>query len=370
MMKLLLTGANGFIARNLQVALSERGGCDVLPVTRDTDDATLNDAIAQADAVIHLAGVNRPHDPNDFVTGNRDFTARLCARLADTGRAVPIAFASSIQVDRDTPYGQSKRAAEAHLLAYADTTDAPVALYRLPNVFGKWCRPNYNSAVATFCHNIARGLPIRIDDPASVVQLVYIDDVVAELLRWLDAPETRTGFPEVAPVYTATVGELAEQIRAFGQVRDSLITEAVGTGLVRALYATYISALPADAFSYPLPRHGDARGVFVEMLKTRDSGQVSFFTAHPGVTRGGHYHHTKTEKFLVVKGQARFRFRHILTDETHTLDTQGDDPRIVETIPGWAHDITNIGTDEMIVLLWANEIFDRARPDTVACPVA
>jgi UDP-2-acetamido-2,6-beta-L-arabino-hexul-4-ose reductase len=365
-MKVLVTGAGGFIARNLRVVLNEGGRFEVLPVTRETDEAALEGMVARADAVVHLAGVNRPKDPSEFATGNRDFTAHLCCLLAATGRGIPVAFSSTIQVDRDTPYGQSKHAAEERLLAYAAATGAPVAIYRLPNVFGKWGRPDYNSAVITFCHHIARGLPIRIDDPAAVVRLVYIDDVVAELRRWLDAPAETVGFPEIAPVYTATVGELVEQIRAFGQVRDNLVTEPVGTGLVRALYATYVSYLPVESFRYRVPLHGDARGVFAEMLKTKDSGQFSFFTAHPGITRGGHYHHTKTEKFLVVKGRARFRFRDILTDETYTVETSGAEPTIVETIPGWAHDITNIGDDEMIVLLWANEIFDRERPDTVA----
>jgi len=282
---------------------------------------------------------------------------------------VPVAFASSIQAERDNPYGLSKRAAEQYLADYAAHSGAGVGLYRLANVFGKWCRPNYNSAVATFCHNIAHGLPVRIDDPAGPVRLVYVDDVVTELLRFLAAPPRGAVMLEVAPVYATTVGELVGQIEAFGEVRSSLVTERVGEGLARALYATYVSYLPTEAFSYGVPKYGDPRGVFVEMLKTKDSGQFSFFTAHPGITRGGHYHHSKTEKFLVIKGQARFRFRHVLTNELYELDTSGDQPTIVETIPGWAHDITNTGDDEMVVMLWANEIFDRERPDTIASKV-
>lgn len=368
-MKVLVTGADGFIGKNLRVTLAEQADVEVLAVTRRTTDAEFRAAIGAADAVIHLAGVNRPQDPAQFAVGNADFTARLCAALRDAGRAIPVAFASSIQAERDNPYGLSKRAAEEHLLAYARETGAALAVYRLPNVFGKWCRPEYNSAVATFCHNIARGLPIRIDDPAAPVQLVYVDDVVAELLRFVAAPPSGAGFAEVAPVYTSTVGELARQIQAFGEVRRSLLTERVGEGLVRALYATYVSYLRTEAFSYGVPKYGDPRGVFVEMLKTKDSGQFSFFTAHPGITRGGHYHHTKTEKFLVIKGQARFKFRHILTDEVYALDTDGAEPVVVETIPGWAHDVTNIGDDEMVVMLWANEVFDRERPDTIASKV-
>ena len=369
-MKILVTGADGFIGKNLCVSLAEQAGFEVLPVVRATDPAALESKVAQADAVIHLAGVNRPQDPAEFAAGNADFTARLCQALLATGRPVPVAFASSIQADRDNPYGLSKRAAEDHLRRYAEASGAPVALYRLANVFGKWSRPDYNSAVATFCHNIARGLPIQVNDAAAPLRLVYIDDVVAELLRFLAAPGQGVRSAEAGPVHDTTVGELARQIEAFKDVRTSLVTERVGTGLVRALYATYVSFLPPQAFSYGVPKYGDARGVFVEMLKTPDCGQFSFFTAHPGITRGGHYHHSKTEKFLVIKGAARYRFRHLLTDEVFEVDSRGDEPLVVETIPGWAHDITNIGDDELVVMLWANEIFDRQNPDTIASPVA
>ena len=369
-MKILVTGADGFIGRNLCVALGEREGFEVLAITRASGEAELARVVACADAVIHLAGVNRPQDPAEFATGNGDFTALLCALLAATGRPIPVAFASSIQADRDNPYGLSKRAAEDHLRRYAEASGAPVALYRLANVFGKWSRPDYNSAVATFCHNIARGLPIQVNDAAAPLRLVYIDDVVAELLRFLADPGSGVGLHQAGPVYATTVGELARQIEAFKDVRTSLVSERVGTGLVRALYATYVSFLPPQAFSYGVPKYGDARGVFVEMLKTPDCGQFSFFTAHPGITRGGHYHHTKTEKFLVIKGVARYRFRHLVTDEVFELDSTGDEPLVVETIPGWAHDITNIGDDELVVMLWANEIFDRQNPDTIASPVA
>jgi len=367
--KVLVTGADGFIGKNFRVALSERDGYEVLPVTRMTTVEKIEEAVGLADAVVHLAGVNRPKDPAEFELGNADFTEHLCGLLRSTGRAVPVAYASSIQAEFDNPYGLSKLRAENHLTAYATNTGASVAIYRLANVFGKWCRPNYNSAVATFCHNIARELPVQVNDPSVPVQLVYVDDVVAELIRFLHAPTAGLTFGSVSPVNSITVGALVEQIRAFGEVRAGLVTERVGVGFLRALYSTYISYLEPSAFSYGVTRHADPRGVFVEMLKTKDSGQFSFFTAFPGVTRGGHYHHTKTEKFLVITGRARFKFRHILTDETHTLDTSGADPVIVETIPGWAHDITNIGDSEMVVMLWANEIFDRDNPDTISSKV-
>jgi UDP-2-acetamido-2,6-beta-L-arabino-hexul-4-ose reductase len=241
----------------------------------------------------------------------------------------------------------------------------------LPNVFGKWCKPNYNSAVATFCHNITRNIPIQINDSNATLSLVYVDDVIDEFIRVLNhKPEVEvSAFCSVPVYYQTTVGELASQLYAFRDSRHSLVSEPVGTGLVRALYSTYMSYLTPDNFAYEVPKFGDPRGVFVEMLKTKDSGQFSYFTAHPGITRGGHYHHAKTEKFLVIKGKARFGFRHILTQETYELFTSGEQPTIVETIPGWSHDITNVGEDEMVVMLWANEIFNRDRPDTIASEV-
>ncbi len=363
-MKVVVTGANGFIGRNLRLRLSEIEGMETLDVTRETTPDQLRAALADADAVIHLAGVNRPQDPAEFAIGNADQTAALVEALGD--RAVPVIYSSSTQAEADNPYGASKRAAEDHLRAYAKATGAPVAIYRLPNVFGKWARPNYNSAIATFCHNIARDLPITVNDPSAPLTLVYVDDVIEAFLGWLKAPEAVDGFAEVPVVYRTTVGEVADQIRSFRSIRETHTAGPVGVGLTRALYATYVSALPVEDFAYPLVQHGDPRGVFVEMLKTEQSGQFSYFTAHPGITRGGHYHHTKTEKFLVLKGHARFRFRHMETGETYAVETEGGQPMVVETIPGWAHDITNVGDEEMIVMLWANEIFDRARPDTIA----
>lgn len=364
-MRVLITGANGFIGKNLAVHLRERK-IEVVPFTRDTATAQLPALLDGVDFIFHLAGVNRPQDPAEFDTGNAGLTESLTQAILASGRAVPIAYTSSIQAERDNPYGQSKRAAEDSIAKLAAQCGAPAFIYRLPNVFGKWAKPNYNSAVATFCHNIANGLPIQIHDPEAVVHLVYVDDVCKALVGLLDVPAQGVQWPEVTPSYQCTVGELAAHIREFEASRQSITTPAVGTGLVRALYATYLSVLRPGQFSYDLTPHGDARGVFVEMLRTKDSGQFSFFTAHPGVTRGGHYHHTKNEKFLVLKGRAHFGFRHIATGETTELITSDEKPQVVETIPGWSHNITNIGDDELIVMLWANEIFDRAVPDTIA----
>jgi UDP-2-acetamido-2,6-beta-L-arabino-hexul-4-ose reductase len=375
-MRVLITGAEGFIGKNLRLHLAERRDVDVLCFTRENTVQELTGFVAQADFIFHLAGVNRPQDPQDFVTGNLDLTQELATEVAAvaarTGRKAPVLYTSSTQAWRDNAYGQSKARAEQALLAALAPQQVPSHIFRLPNVFGKWCKPNYNSAVATFCHNIARDLPIQVNDPGAAVTLVYIDDVIRRFVELMDGAGATCGQDGIAPVepqYTITVGELAKQIQAFRDSRSTLMTDRVGMGLARALYATYVSYLPAQDFAYAVPQHADPRGVFVEMLKTPDCGQFSFFTAHPGVTRGGHYHHTKTEKFLVIKGQARFKFRHMQTGERQELMTSGAKAEIVETVPGWTHDITNIGDEEMVVMLWANEVFDRARPDTFAAAV-
>jgi UDP-2-acetamido-2,6-beta-L-arabino-hexul-4-ose reductase len=236
-------------------------------------------------------------------------------------------------------------------------------------VFGKWTKPNYNSVVATYCYNIARGIPININDAATQLRLVYIDDVLAAFVKAIEATQGGCVQATVEPEYHLNLGELARQIQAFSDLHSTLTTERVGTGLIRALYATYISYLPSEKCLYSVPQYADSRGVFVEMLKTQDSGQFSYFTSHPGVTRGGHYHHSKTEKFLVIKGEAHFRFRHLLTNEFVEIKTNGSTPQVVDTIPGWSHDITNVGKEEMVVMIWANEIFIRHLPDTVASKV-
>lgn len=368
-MKVLITGADGFIGKNLCLYLSENKDLELVRFTRQNSVSDLPDLLQQVDFVIHLAGINRPQDPLEFQQGNADLTHALCQALQQTGRPVPVIYSSSIQAANDNPYGQSKRLAEEAVQTYSQSIGAPVYLYRLPNVFGKWARPNYNSAVATFCHNISQGLPVQIHDPSALIRLVYVDDVVESFVQTIQNGSTNPGFVEIAPEYSISVGDLARQIQAFKDSRNTLITENVGTGLVRALYSTYVSYLKPEQFSYTVPKYGDERGVFVEMLKTPQAGQFSFFTAHPGITRGGHYHHSKTEKFLVIKGKACFRFRHMLSGEFYELHTSGDTPEIVETVTGWTHDITNVGDDEMVVMLWANEIFDRSKPDTYACPV-
>lgn len=367
MTTVLITGADGFIGRNLRLRLDELKIYDVIGLDVGDGDAALADAAGRADFVFHLAGVNRPQDPAEFSTGNLGATEVLCRALETAGNKAPVVLTSSTQAEADNPYGASKRAAEGALLAHAERTGATAHVFRLPNVFGKWARPNYNSAVATFCHHVAHGLPINIHDPAAPLRLVYIDDVIEAFIALLKDGPAESGYREVPVVYQSSVGAVADIIRAFPLSRETLVAPPVGTGLVRALHATYLSYLPPADFAYDVPVHGrdDARGIFVEMLKTPNAGQFSYFIAHPGVTRGDHYHHSKTEKFLVITGKAHFAFRHVLTDDRHELVVEGGKGRIVETIPGWTHNITNIGESDLVCMLWANEIFDRERPDTI-----
>lgn len=369
----LITGSRGFIGSNLAVRLAELPGYMVLRFDRGDDPATLQSLVAQAHVVVHLAGENRPKDEGAFTKVNVGLTSVICEAIKlknmASGEKTPVILASSSQAGNDTPYGRSKLGGEDVVRAMCSEIENPGVIFRLPGVFGKWCKPNYNSVVATFCHNVANGLDIRVDNPVSRLRLVYIDDVIDAVLSMIAVPTAGTSFVSIDPEYEIALGDLAAQIKNFESGRRNLRSDHVGEGLTRALYATYLTYLPETSFTYAVPQHCDDRGVFVEMLKTPDCGQVSFLTAMPGVTRGGHYHHTKVEKFLVIKGQALFRFRHILTDQRVEIKSTGDRPQVVETIPGWSHDITNMGSDELVVILWANEVFDHDRPDTISSKV-
>lgn len=364
-MRVAITGADGFIGKHLVMRLHERRGYSIACITRTTSAEARRTFWKDVDIVVHLAGVNRPSNASEFEDSNVGFTKTIVGELQSTGRRVPIIFSSSTQAALDTPYGRSKSNAEDILRKYGLESGASVSILRLPNVFGKWARPNYNSAVATFCYNIARGESIYIHNAEAPLHLVYIDDVIDSIETLLS--DSCRGEREVVVerVHETTVGAVAETIRMFSKGRYTRKFGAVGEGLLRALYATYVSYLPTSSFSYKLQLHSDARGSFTEVLRTPNAGQFSFFTAHPGVTRGGHYHHTKTEKFLVVHGKARFRFQQVVTGERIQIIVEGHEARVVETVPGWAHDITNIGEDQLIVLLWANEAFDPSRPDTI-----
>ncbi|MBU3578629.1 SDR family oxidoreductase [Polynucleobacter sp. 73C-SIWE] len=365
-MRVMVTGADGFLGKNLCSYLDKIKEVEIISFTRRNNLLQLPCLLENVDFVFHLAGANRPRDQAGFVADNIELTEALCNAIADSRRRISIIYASSTQAILDNPYGISKRNAENVICKFQQKNQITAYIFRLPNIFGKWSRPNYNSVVATYCHNLARNIPIEINDPATKITLVYVDDVVDQFIKLLNGDEGLQvhEYHSVLPQYTITIGELASCIQAFKAGRLELNVHQVGSGLMRALYATYLSFLPHEEFSYSVPRYCDARGSFVEMIKTENSGQVSYFTAKPGVTRGGHFHNTKTEKFLVIKGRAHFRFRHILNGHTIEFDVSSEESKVVDTIPGWAHDITNIGNDEMFVMLWANEIFDRNKPDT------
>jgi len=364
--RVLVTGANGFIGKNLIVRLLEKKNIEVLSFVRGDGASRLEELIETTDMIFHLAGENRPTNAKDFTIGNPILTRLVCDAIVKSKKNIPLIITSSTQAKLSNPYGQSKLESENIVEEYTSKTGNSAAIYRLPGVFGKWCKPNYNSVVSTFCYNISRDIPLKINDPSVGLELIYIDDLIDIFINAMDNIYDGFEFGKVSNTYNINLGDLADIISSFKNCRNSLVIERVGKGLHRALYSTYISNLSPDNFSYSLPMHADDRGVFVEMLKTKDSGQFSFFTAHPGITRGEHYHHSKSEKFLVIKGHASFNFRHILTNEKYTIKTKGEKAIIVETIPGWAHNITNEGTDEMVVMLWANEVFDRDQPDTIS----
>jgi len=367
MMKVLITGSNGFIGKNLKLSLKERDDIEIISFNREHNYLSLISTLKSVDFIFHLAGVNRSNKEEDFYKGNSDFTKKLCESIRKSNCKAPIIFTSSIQAGQNSPYGQSKLAAELSLKDLNKNLSNPIYIFRLPNVFGKWSKPNYNSVVSTFCHNITRDIPIHIENKKKVVELVYIDDVIKkfiELMYGIEIKNKPNSQEFVTQTYKITLGELAEQLYAFKKMTKSKTLENVGTGLIRALYSTYISYLPAEKFSYPISKTKDSRGIFVEILKTKNCGQFSYFTAPPGVTRGDHYHHSKTEKFVVIKGKACFKFFHMDTKAKYELNTSCKNPEIVETIPGWSHNITNIGDEELIVMLWSNEIFDPDNPDT------
>jgi|688.fasta_scaffold180351_2 UDP-2-acetamido-2,6-beta-L-arabino-hexul-4-ose reductase len=371
-MKVLITGSKGFVGKNLKLFLKVRPDITIFSFLKEDNTSLLYDYVNKVDFIFHLAGVNRSVDSKEFYYGNEILTQKLSDAVKKTTRKIPIIYTSSIHTELDTPYGTSKRNSENILLTLHRDFKIPVYIFRLPNIFGKWSKPNYNSVVSTFCHNITRDIPIYIKDPKDIVSLVYIDDVIKQFIKIMDKNEKNLdskNFKFVNPTYEITVGDLAKQLNAFKEMRNSNILERVGNGLVKALYSTYISYLPQKSFSYPVKVHNDLRGRFVEILKTQDSGQFSYFTAMPNITRGNHYHHSKSEKFLVIKGTACFKFFHLDTSETHELTVNGEKLEIVDSIPGWAHNITNIGQDELVVILWSNENFDHSNTDTFSYKV-
>lgn len=371
-MNILITGARGFMGKNLRSALTGRCGDAhrLMLLDMPHTEEELLAAAAEADFVFHLAGVNRPTDPADFQKGNADFTRQLLTLLKERGKRPPVLLSSSIQAALENPYGQSKLSAEQAVADYGRETGSAVYLYRLPNVFGKWSRPNYNSAVATFCHNVARGLPITVNDPSVTLRLVYIDDVVEEFLRAMEGQPHREGeWCTVQPVHEVNLGHMAELIQSFPGLRDSLTAPDQSDPLVKKLYATYLSFLPPEDFSRPTVTHADQRGSFTELLHMGSRGQVSLNVSKPHITKGDHWHQTKHEKFIVLQGEGVIRFRKVGDSTVIAYKVSGENLTVVDIPTGYTHSIENTGDTDMLTLMWANEVFDPARPDTLRLPV-
>jgi UDP-2-acetamido-2,6-beta-L-arabino-hexul-4-ose reductase len=387
-MKILVTGANGFVGRNLcsqlrNIAEGKARWYDcpsdltIFEYDVDSPKESLDDYCREADFVFNLAGVNRPKDPAEFMKGNFGFASLLLDTLKRHHNACPVMISSSIQALLDNPYGESKRAGEKLLFDYAEATGARVLVYRFPNVFGKWCRPNYNSAVATFCNNIANDLPITVNDPSVKMHLVYIDDVVDELIGALSGKEHRNGlFCEVPVTHHITLGGIVDLLHSFHDMHDNLEVPDFSDAFARKLYSTYLSYLPEEKTIYPLKMNIDQRGSFTEIIRTPDRGQVSINISKPGITKGQHWHHTKNEKFVVVSGHGLIQLRREGVDEqgnpypVREYEVSGEHIQVVEMLPGFTHNIINLSdTDDLVTLMWANEAFNPNRPDTYFDPV-
>lgn len=364
-MKILVTGAKGFIAKNLIAELKNRNYHDIIEFDIDTPIELLDKYTKECEFVFHLAGVNRPQDDKEFMQGNSGFTSTLLDNLNNNRNKCPVLITSSIQAELDNPYGKSKKSGEDMMFFYEKETGAKVLVYRLPNVFGKWCRPNYNSAVATFCNNIASGLPIQVNDPNVVMNLVYIDDVIHEFINALTGKENKkAGFCYVETAYKVQLGRIVELIKSFKASREIINIPDMSDALTRKLYSTYLSYLPRNGFNYSLKMNIDNRGSFTEFIKTADRGQISINISKPGITKGNHWHHTKNEKFLVVSGKGIIRFRKIDSNEVVEYSVSSDLLEVLDIPTGYTHNITNIGDTDMVTVMWANGPFDPEKPDT------
>ncbi len=366
-MKILVTGARGFIAKNLIAELNSHEGIEILQHTRNTKQEEFASFCQEADFVFHLAGINRPTDPSEFMDGNYGLTSTLVNTLKVHNNSCPIVVSSSTQADLENPYGISKKAGEELLKEYSLETGSKVMIYRLPNVFGKWSRPNYNSVIATFCHNISRSIPIRVDNPDTILNLVYIDDVIKEFINALkgEANIVNENQYEIPTIHTCTLGEIADLLSSYYESRRSLQIPNMEKPLSKKLYSTYLSYLPKNEFSYELKMNKDNRGSFTEFIKTLDRGQVSINVSKPGITKGNHWHHTKNEKFLVVSGTGVIRFRNIESKEIIEYFVNGEKLEVVDIPPGYTHNIENLGQNDMVTVMWANELFNPATPDTL-----
>lgn len=364
-MKILVTGAKGFIGKNLIAELKTTTNHEIFEYDQDTEYSLLQRYCQEANFVFHLAGVNRPKEQAEFMSGNFGFTSELLELLKQYQNNCPVMISSSIQAALDNPYGQSKKAGEELLFSYSEETGANVLIYRFPNVFGKWCRPNYNSAVATFCHNIAHDLPIQVNDRSVEMTLVYIDDVVKSLMDALEGKEQREDNYCVVPItHRTTLGKIVDLIESFKASRAERSIPDMSEPFTKKLYSTYLSYLPENQFSYDLKMNVDARGSFTEFIRTPDRGQVSVNISKPGITKGNHWHHTKNEKFLVVSGSGVIRFRKLDTDKIIEYFVSGDKLEVVDIPVGYTHNIENLGDSDMVTIMWVNEIFDPENPDT------
>lgn len=364
-MKILVTGAKGFIGKNLIVELRNQGYEEIFEVDQETGLVLLEQYTKNCEFVMHLAGINRPEREEEFILGNVDFTYQLIHLLTKYQNKAPILLSSSIQAEADNAYGRSKKRGEEIVLQYGKKEGVRVFVYRLPNVFGKWCRPHYNSVTATFCHNIARDLPVEIHHPEKVLDLVYIDDVVKTFINTLGYKVFNSqNYYSVVPCYKVTLEELAQLIRSFRKSREDLMIPPMSDKLVKKLYSTYLSYLPQEDFKYPLLVHKDHRGAFAEFIKTPDRGQISVNILKVGMTKGNHWHQTKNEKFLVVKGRGSIRLRKIDSHEIIGYRVSDEVMEVIDIPVGYTHQIVNEGDEDMIVLIWANELFDKQNADT------
>jgi UDP-2-acetamido-2,6-beta-L-arabino-hexul-4-ose reductase len=364
-MNILVTGAKGFVGKNLIVELKNKGYNDIFEFTRESDPSLLNQYTKECDFVFHLAGVNRPQNENEFMEGNFGFTSQLLELLKKNGNKAPVLITSSIQAEKDNPYGRSKKAGEDLLFNYYKETDVKVYVYRLANLFGKWSKPNYNTVVATYCHNIARNLDIQINNPDADLTLCYIDDVLEELFRALNGyPTMQEDYCIVPVTHNIKLGKLGNLIKSFKESRTNLSIPNMENDLTKKLYSTYLSFLPENKFSYDLKMNCDHRGSFTEFMRTSERGQVSINVSKPGITKGNHWHHTKNEKFLVVNGEGLIRFRKLDSNEIIEYRVSGEKLQVVDIPTGYTHSIVNIGENDLVTVMWANEWFDPEKPDT------
>ena len=369
-MNVFVTGSKGFIGKNLILALSRIQGLSIYEYDITDEENKLKDAISKADIIYHLAGVNRPQNNNEFITGNVDLTKTILNYLRSRKNAPPIIMTSSIQAELDNPYGISKKNAEEAMKEYKIETGNKICIYRLPNVFGKWCKPFYNSVVATFCYNLTHDQPLTINDPYREISFIYIDDVIKNLLQHLSNGFNYQSEPIIpGPTYNTTLQNLADILTKCRDVRTGGLLPDFSNKLEKYLYSTFLSYYEKDDQVYQVEKKEDSRGYLFELIKTKNAGQIFVSRTFPGITRGNHYHDTKVEKFCVLEGKALIKLRNMVSGEINEIYVEGTDGTIVDIPPGWTHNITNVGTTDLITLFWANENFNSEKPDTYFCEV-